>query len=63
MGAMDNAIIIYDLRTAVKLKTLEGHTAPVSCLAFSNSGKFLASFSYQEGSLRIWKVIRKVFMG
>jgi len=53
---MDNSIIIYDLRTAVKLKTLEGHAAPVSCLAFSSSGKFLASFSYQEGTLRIWKV-------
>jgi len=56
---MDNSIIIYDLRTAVKLKTLEGHNAPVSCLAFSSSGKYLASFSYKEGSLRIWKVFIK----
>jgi len=28
----------------------------VSSLAFSNSGKYLASFSEGESSLRIWKV-------
>lgn len=49
-------IILYDLRTAVKWKVLEGHKGPISCMNFDNQGKYLASFSVGDSSLRIWKI-------
>ena len=48
--------MIYDLRTAVCIKTLEGHTAPISCVLFDNNGSQLASFSAGDLTLRVWKV-------
>jgi WD40 repeat protein len=45
VGTWDNKIIIYDLKTAVKWKILEGHNSPVTILEFNTSGTLLASFS------------------
>ena len=52
----NNVIILYDLRTAVKWKVLEGHKGPISCMNFDNQGKYLASFSVGDSSVRIWKI-------
>ena len=49
-------IILYDLRTAVKWKVLEGHKGPISCMNFDTPGKYLASFSSGDSTLRIWKI-------
>lgn len=48
--------MIYDLRTAVCVKTLEGHAAPISCVLFDSNGSHLASFSEGDMTLRVWKV-------
>jgi WD40 repeat protein len=51
------------LRTAVKWKVLEGHEGPVTCMSFDESGKYLASFSIEDSSLRLWKVGATGFIG
>lgn len=47
---------MYDLRTAVKWRVLDGHGGQVTALGFDNEGKHLASFSYVDSTLRIWKI-------
>lgn len=49
-------IILYDLRTAVKWKVLEGHKGPINCMNFDTPGKYLASFSVGDSTLRVWKI-------
>ncbi len=44
------------MRTAVKWKVLEGHKGPISCMNFDNLGKYLASFSDVDSTLRVWKI-------
>ena len=56
VGTSDNLILVYDLKTATRWKVLRGHTAPVSVLAFDESGKNLASYSVSDCSLRVWKL-------
>jgi len=58
------AILIYDLRTATKLNVVEGHTADVNCVSFSEKGDMIASYSAQEDppSVRVWKVSSHVFL-
>jgi WD40 repeat protein len=49
-------IIIYDLRTAMKWKSLKGHDSQIECLAVIENGNTLASFSRKEKTVKFWKV-------
>ncbi|CAD8191725.1 unnamed protein product [Paramecium octaurelia] len=59
----DTQIIIYDLRTAVKWRVLDGHSGQVNCLEFDHTGKQLASFSDTDWKIKIWKVGSTGFFG
>jgi WD40 repeat protein len=53
-GGKDFAIRIWDLAEGKELRRLEGHTAPVSALAFSADGRRLLSGSVDK-SVRLWQ--------
>ncbi|CAG9318291.1 unnamed protein product [Blepharisma stoltei] len=56
IGTVESSIMIYDLKTATKTKELFGHDSSISALEFNPSGSTLASYSYQDFSIRIWKL-------
>lgn len=51
--AANTAIQIWDVESGLQAATLEGHTGPLSCLAFSHNGRYLASKS-TDGTVRLW---------
>jgi len=54
--AQQSVIIIYDLRTAIKWRILEGHKGNVSAISFSPVGNILVSYSADESppSFCVW---------
>jgi WD40 repeat protein len=56
VGTHEGPIGIYDIRTSAKWKVLEGHTSNVTCLAFDSNGHYLASYSANDRTLKLWKV-------
>ncbi|KRX08238.1 WD40-repeat-containing domain [Pseudocohnilembus persalinus] len=56
-------IIIYDLRQASKWLLLEGHQGPVAAVKFDSKGKHIASFSFVDKQIKIWKVGQTGFFG
>lgn len=51
----DAKIIIWDLGSGKKIKTLSGHTKPIWSLDFSQDGSVLASGS-ADNTVRIWQI-------
>lgn len=51
-----NEIIIYDLRTAMRWKSLKGHDSLIEGLAVQEPGNILASFSRVQKEIKLWKV-------
>eukprot|EP00002_Diphylleia_rotans_P002894 TRINITY_DN11889_c0_g1_i8.p1 TRINITY_DN11889_c0_g1~~TRINITY_DN11889_c0_g1_i8.p1 ORF type:complete len:1063 (+),score=149.18 TRINITY_DN11889_c0_g1_i8:72-3260(+) len=45
VGTREKIVLVYDLKTANRIHTIEGHTEPVTCVCFSNDGKMVASYS------------------
>lgn len=56
VGTHEGPIAIYDMRTAMKWKILEGHQGNITCLAFDSKGNMLASYSAVDRTLQLWKV-------
>jgi hypothetical protein len=56
-AALKGVMVIYDLRTAIKWKVIEGHSKGISAVAFNDDGSLIASYSQVEDppSLRVWK--------
>lgn len=53
IGTIESIILIYDLKSATKSKELRGHEASVSAIEFNYNGTILASYCYQDFSIRI----------
>lgn len=51
-----NKIIIYDLKMALEWKVLKGHTSRISAICIHEDGKYLASFSYKESRILIFRI-------
>jgi len=56
VGTHEGAVIMYDLRTAIRLFVLEGHKKPITALGFSPDGRRLVTLSMEENVALVWKV-------
>ncbi|MEG4861620.1 serine/threonine-protein kinase [Microcoleus sp. K1-B6] len=54
-GGDDNNVILWDLKTGRRMRTIAAHTAAVNAIAFSRDGQTLASGS-QDKTIRLWNV-------
>ena len=52
-GGMDKTIRLWDARTLVHIRMLEGHTAGVRSISYSPDGNILASAS-EDSTIRLW---------
>lgn len=56
VGSSEGAVVMYDLKTAIRLYVLEGHTKQISGCSFSPDGRRLVTLSLGESLLLVWKV-------
>ncbi|KAJ3890399.1 hypothetical protein GG344DRAFT_49579 [Lentinula edodes] len=56
VGTSEGAMVIYDLKTAIRLYVLEGHKKSISACSFSPDGRRLVSLSLEESVVLVWKV-------
>ena len=54
-GASDSTVKLWDVETQTNVATLEGHTAPVTSVAFSPNDMLLASGA-PDGTVKLWNV-------
>jgi WD40 repeat protein len=55
VSALDKVITISDTQTQKEIARLQGHTGPITTLAISPDGKFLASGS-QDKTIAMWEM-------
>jgi WD repeat-containing protein 7 len=56
VGTSEGAVIMYDLKTAIRLYVLEGHKKPIAACTFSPDGRRLVTLSLEESVVLVWKV-------
>lgn len=56
VGTNEGAVVMYDLKTAIRLYVLEGHTKPITACSFSTDGRRLVTISLRESLVLVWKV-------
>ncbi|KAJ7904510.1 hypothetical protein B0H14DRAFT_2663171 [Mycena olivaceomarginata] len=56
VGTSEGAIVMYDLKTAIRLYVLEGHKKRISACSFSPDGRRLVTMSLEESVVLVWKV-------
>ncbi|KIK67043.1 hypothetical protein GYMLUDRAFT_216928 [Collybiopsis luxurians FD-317 M1] len=56
VGTSEGAMVMYDLKTAIRLYVLEGHTKRIAACSFSPDGRRLVTLSLEESVVLVWKV-------
>jgi WD40 repeat protein len=56
VGTSEGAIVMYDLKTAIRLYVLEGHKKQITACSFSPDGRRLVTLSLEESVVLVWKV-------
>lgn len=56
VGTSEGAIVMYDLKTAIRLYVLEGHKKGITACSFSPDGRRLVTLSLEESVVLVWKV-------
>ncbi|KAJ4468166.1 hypothetical protein J3R30DRAFT_3715082 [Lentinula aciculospora] len=56
VGTSEGAMVMYDLKTAIRLYVLEGHKKCISACSFSPDGRRLVTLSLEESVVLVWKV-------
>eukprot|EP01120_Amphizonella_sp_Union-15-10_P007232 TRINITY_DN2423_c0_g1_i2.p1 TRINITY_DN2423_c0_g1~~TRINITY_DN2423_c0_g1_i2.p1 ORF type:complete len:692 (-),score=100.48 TRINITY_DN2423_c0_g1_i2:4-2079(-) len=56
VGTNDGVVFIYDLTSATRWHTIEGHRNPVTAVCFSLSGKSLATYAIGDSQIKLWRM-------
>ncbi|CAA7261526.1 unnamed protein product [Cyclocybe aegerita] len=56
VGTNEGAVVMYDLKTAIRLYVLEGHKKPITASSFSPDGRRLVTVCLKESLVLVWKV-------
>ncbi|KIY66834.1 WD40 repeat-like protein [Cylindrobasidium torrendii FP15055 ss-10] len=56
VGTGEGAVIMYDLKTAIRLYVLERHSKRLDACSFSPDGRRLVTLSLDESEVVVWKV-------
>jgi len=49
-------VVMYDLKTAIRLYVLEGHKKSIAACSFSPDGRRLVTLCLRESRVLVWKV-------
>lgn len=60
-GGKNGVIVIHELR-ASKAQSVKAHNVPITALAFSQDGKYLAAYAAQEAKISFWQT-QQTFLG
>ncbi|CAJ0941220.1 unnamed protein product, partial [Mesorhabditis belari] len=60
-GGRNGICIVHELRSA-KAQSLQAHQGPVAAVAFSEDGKYLATYGSQDGKINFWQTSQS-FLG
>ncbi|GFE54561.1 WD G-beta repeat-containing protein protein, putative [Babesia ovis] len=63
VGSVTGHVVIYDLRTATKCRTLVGGMSNVASLAFSSTGDYIAAYYMDPPCLVIWNCSSSGLLG
>lgn len=61
-GGKNGTIVIHELK-ASKALNIQAHKAPITALAFSQDGKYLASYSAKDSKLSFWQSQQTFLVG
>ncbi|CAK5091489.1 unnamed protein product [Meloidogyne enterolobii] len=60
-GGKNGTIVIHELRLS-KSQSVKAHNVPITALAFSEDGKYLAAYAAQEAKISFWQT-QQTFLG
>jgi WD40 repeat protein len=56
VGTSEGAVVMYDVKTAIRLYILENHKKSITACSFSPDGRRLVSVCLKESNVLVWKV-------